>query len=133
MVVMEDDALAQRARALVNHGASIDDTQKHVSQTVEALRAERFPDLGYNYRLTDLQGAVGVAQMGRLEELEESLSFGGVDTSAGWVERGEVWISFERDGTASETWIHLDDESGRSLVLEIRPLADGVVIEDAEV
>lgn len=69
MLVMGDEALARRARELVNHGASIADTRKHESRTVAGLRAEEFREVGYNYRLTDLQGAVGVVQMGRLDEL----------------------------------------------------------------
>lgn len=69
--------------------------------------------------------------MGDATELEPSLSFGGVETPGGWVERGEAWVDFERDGTASETEIYLDDESGRGIVLVVLPLSDGVRFEYA--
>jgi dTDP-4-amino-4,6-dideoxygalactose transaminase len=67
MLVTDDGALAEHARKLLNHGASVSDLHKHRAGTVEALLAETFPELGYNYRMTNLQGALGVAQMERLE------------------------------------------------------------------
>jgi type II secretion system protein H len=69
--------------------------------------------------------------MGRFEWLEDDLSFVGVQTPEGWIQRGAVSVEFERDGTASYTEIHLDDESGRTLVLDVLPLADAVRISDA--
>ncbi len=69
--------------------------------------------------------------MGRFEQIEDNLTFTGLQTPEGWIERGEVSIEFERDGTASYTEIHLDDESGRTLVLDVLPLADAVRISDA--
>jgi prepilin-type N-terminal cleavage/methylation domain-containing protein len=70
--------------------------------------------------------------LGREEVLEDSLHVAGLETSAGWIEVGDAWIDLHRDGTASETWIHLEDDGGRRLVLEVRPLAEGVRIDDAE-
>ena len=61
----------------------------------------------------------------------DELAFAGLQTPEGWIERGEVSIEFERDGTASYTEIYLDDESGRTLVLDVLPLADAVRISDA--
>jgi type II secretion system protein H len=69
--------------------------------------------------------------MGRFEWLEDELAFAGLQTPEGWIQRGEVSIEFERDGTASYTEIYLDDESGRTLVLDVLPLADVVRISDA--
>ena len=69
--------------------------------------------------------------MGRFEWLEDNLAFAGLQTPEGWIQRGEVSIEFERDGTASYTEIHLDDESGRTLQLDVLPLADAVRISDA--
>jgi prepilin-type N-terminal cleavage/methylation domain-containing protein len=70
--------------------------------------------------------------LGREEVLEDSLRVAALETAAGWIELGEAWIDLHRDGTASETWIHLEDDAGRKLVLEVRPLAEGVRIDDAE-
>lgn len=69
MFVTNDDRLAEQARALLNHGAVRSDLAKHAADTVEALLAEQFPGVGYNYRMTNLQGALGVVQMGRLEAI----------------------------------------------------------------
>lgn len=66
MLTTDDAALATRARVLLNHGASISDMVKHKAGTVEALLSEEFGEVGYNYRMTNLQGALGVVQMGRL-------------------------------------------------------------------
>jgi dTDP-4-amino-4,6-dideoxygalactose transaminase len=71
MLVTDDDELAGRARVLLNHGASVSDLVKHKAGTVEALLAEEFHDVGYNYRLTNLQGALGAVQMTRLDEILE--------------------------------------------------------------
>lgn len=59
MVVTDRDDLADRMRILRSHGMSPDRRYWH-------------PVLGYNYRLTNLQAAVGVAQMERIEEILES-------------------------------------------------------------
>jgi dTDP-4-amino-4,6-dideoxygalactose transaminase len=55
MVVTDSDALAAQLRQLRNHGM------------VTADGHNRFERAGFNYRMTDLQGALGVVQMGRLE------------------------------------------------------------------
>lgn len=69
IVVSDDSSLAARARVLLNHGASVSDLAKHKAGTVEALLAEEFHEVGYNYRMTNLQGALGVVQMARLDEI----------------------------------------------------------------
>jgi perosamine synthetase len=69
MLVTDDADLASRARVLLNHGASVSDLIKHKADTVEALLAEEFHEVGYNYRMTNLQGALGVTQMERLDEI----------------------------------------------------------------
>jgi len=69
MLVTGDAELAAQARVLLNHGASVSDLVKHKAGTVEALLAEAFTEVGYNYRMTNLQGALGVAQMERLVEI----------------------------------------------------------------
>jgi perosamine synthetase len=72
MLITNDDRLAARARVLINHGASASDLVKHKAGTVEALLAEEFQEVGYNYRMTNLQGALGVVQMRRLDSILEA-------------------------------------------------------------
>jgi dTDP-4-amino-4,6-dideoxygalactose transaminase len=57
MVVTNDDRIAAFARAFRNHG------QQLVGDAVDFVLA------GDNLRMTDIQGAIGVAQMGRLDDL----------------------------------------------------------------
>ena len=53
-------------RLLRQHAMSVPDTVRHGASRV--IR-EAYPRLGYNYRLTDIQAAVGVVQMERLPAL----------------------------------------------------------------
>jgi prepilin-type N-terminal cleavage/methylation domain-containing protein len=64
--------------------------------------------------------------LGRFRLLEESIEFAGVETTGGWVDGGETFIRFERDGSADATTIVIEHESGMSVTLEVLPLADTV-------
>ena len=70
--------------------------------------------------------------LGREAALDESLAFRGVQTGDGFADRGETAVEFATDGTAPYTEILLDDESGRSLAIEVRPLAERVRVLDAK-
>ena len=70
--------------------------------------------------------------LGRFEWLGDSVVITGVDTEAGFTDRGEVAIEFDYDGTASDTSVHLEDENGRRIALDVLPLADGVRIHVEE-
>jgi perosamine synthetase len=63
MLTTDDEALAERARIVRSHGASVSDLERHKARgTIYAA----YPEVGYNYRLTDIQAAVGVEQMKKL-------------------------------------------------------------------
>ena len=68
--------------------------------------------------------------IGRVRFLEPSLAIAGLETPQGWIERGEAFIEFDRDGTTVYSAIVLEDESGRSITLDVLPLADAVRIRD---
>lgn len=53
-------------RLLRQHGMSVPDTVRHSSATVVV---ENYPIAGFNYRLTDVQAAVGREQLKRLDEI----------------------------------------------------------------
>lgn len=53
-------------RLLRQHGMSVPDTVRHGSRSVVF---ESYPILGYNYRMTDIQAAVGREQLTRLPEI----------------------------------------------------------------
>jgi type II secretion system protein H len=68
--------------------------------------------------------------LGRDQVLEDGLGIAGVETPEGWIDRGEASIPFDRDGTTVYTAIVLEDDSGRSVTLDVLPLADAVRIRD---
>ena len=55
----------RRAIMLRNHGASVSEEQRHHGPRPYLL--PEFNLLGFNYRMTDLQGAVGVVQLAKLD------------------------------------------------------------------
>jgi type II secretion system protein H len=68
---------------------------------------------------------------GRFTWIDDSVVFAGIETTGGWIDRGESFISFEQDGTADPTTIVIDHEAGHSVTLEILPLSSTVrVVHD---
>jgi len=65
MLTSNDDRLADTANMLRNHGASISEEQRHKGPRPYLL--PEFNLLGFNYRMTDLQGAVGLVQLTKLD------------------------------------------------------------------
>ncbi len=61
-----NDELAARLRTLRNHGAG---GSPDSAETTGPWTMARFDTLGFNLRLSDIQSAVGVAQMGKLARL----------------------------------------------------------------
>jgi dTDP-4-amino-4,6-dideoxygalactose transaminase len=68
MITTGDADLARKLRLLRQHGMSVNDLQRHQAKTVVT---EAYPILGYNYRLTDVQAAIGLAQLRRLDGILE--------------------------------------------------------------
>jgi len=65
MVITERDDLDEQVRSLRDHGASRSDLSRHTQR--ESFLLAEYGHLGYNYRLTDIQGALGCVQMERAE------------------------------------------------------------------
>lgn len=65
MLTTNDDELAEKLNRLRNHGASLSEEQRHKGPRPYILPA--FEVIGYNYRMTDLQGALGVVQLKKLD------------------------------------------------------------------
>lgn len=66
LITTNDDAMAARLRVLRSHGASTSDLARHTSGSTEI---EEYAELGYNYRMSDVQAAIGVVQMRRLDTI----------------------------------------------------------------
>ncbi len=63
MIITNDDEVEKLSRVLRSHGASISDLERHNSK---GIIAERYEDLGYNYRMTDIQASIGIEQFKKL-------------------------------------------------------------------
>jgi len=61
MIITEDESVMMTLKSLRDHGATKTDLDRHVDRGGSLLPA--FNRLGFNYRMTDIQGALGVAQM----------------------------------------------------------------------
>ena len=66
MITTRNPDLDRRFRLLRQHGMSISDTARHAARII---LFEEYPVLGFNYRMTDIQAAVGRVQLGRLPEI----------------------------------------------------------------
>lgn len=67
MITTQSDALAERLKRLRDHGAAMTDLQRHMGARPYLLADH--PDAGYNQRMTDLQAAIGAAQMDRAQAI----------------------------------------------------------------
>ena len=66
MLTTSDSELDKKFRLWRQHSMSVPDTVRHKANKVIF---ESYPELGYNYRMTDIQAAVGREQLGRLTEI----------------------------------------------------------------
>ena len=66
MIVTPDAAVAARLRRLREHGLNLSATGRHTAR--EAV-AEKYLEVGFNYRMTDIQAAIGLVQLGKLPRL----------------------------------------------------------------
>lgn len=66
MVTTTDSALAATLETLRNHGAAVSEEQRHHGPRPYIL--PDFDVLGFNYRMTDIQAAVGLIQLRKLEK-----------------------------------------------------------------
>jgi perosamine synthetase len=66
MITTADEQLAARLRRLRQHAMTVSDLVRHNSSQVVT---ESYDEIGYNYRMTDLQAAVGLVQLRRLDDM----------------------------------------------------------------
>jgi perosamine synthetase len=67
MITTQSADLAEKLRRLRDHGAAMSDLQRHLGARPYLLADH--PDAGYNQRMTDLQAALGAAQMDRAADI----------------------------------------------------------------
>ena len=94
MITTNDDVLGKKLQILRNHGASISEEQRHHGAKPYIL--PDFNVLGYNYRMTDLQGAIGVVQLKKLDK---------------FIDERAQWATYYKKELASISWLSLPDFS----------------------
>lgn len=92
MVTTNDDKLAEVMRSLRNHGASVSEEERHHGPKPYILPS--FNLMGYNYRMTDLQGAVGIVQLKKLDK---------------FINERNYWAGYYRDQLKQISWIRLPE------------------------
>lgn len=60
------------ARILINHGMSLSDFERHKNKKIIF---EKYSKAGYNYRLTDIQAAIGLEQLKKLPKILEKRKY----------------------------------------------------------
>lgn len=88
MLTTNDDLLAEKLNMLRNHGASISEEQRHKGPKPYIL--PEFEMVGYNYRMTDLQGALGVVQLKKLDK---------------FIDERESWANYYHKELSKISWL----------------------------
>jgi len=68
MILTNDREFAERLRRLRHQGMSLSDFVRHDAPPTVF---ETYPEIGYNFRITDIQAAIGLAQLDRLVDILE--------------------------------------------------------------
>lgn len=68
MITTDDGEWAARLRRLREHGMSVSAAERHLSSQPVL---EEYLEVGFNYRMTDVQAAIGMVQLGRLRTIVE--------------------------------------------------------------
>ena len=66
MLTLDDADMARRLKRLREHGMDLSAAARHAST---GPKFESYLEVGYNYRMTDIQAAVGLVQLGKLDEM----------------------------------------------------------------
>lgn len=66
MVTTDSDELAENLRVLRHQGMTVTAHERH---RADDFKQVHFPVVGYNYRMTDIQSAIGLAQLERMDEI----------------------------------------------------------------
>ena len=66
MITLQDPEVAARLRQLRQHAMDVSDLARHGARDVVI---ESYPERGWNYRMTDMQAALGLCQLELLDEI----------------------------------------------------------------
>jgi len=93
MITTNDPALADRAASLRNHGGTPSEAERQGGPSPHLM--PDFDQVGFNYRMTDLQAAVGLVQLAKLDAFV--------------AERSRLAAAY-RNGLGDLPWLRLPDE-----------------------
>lgn len=68
MITTDNPDIAERLRRFRHHGMSVSDFERHAAHKVII---ETYPEIGSNYRMTDIQAAMGIVQLEKLPFIME--------------------------------------------------------------
>jgi dTDP-4-amino-4,6-dideoxygalactose transaminase len=68
MLLTNDESIAEKARVLRATGASVSDLDRHKAKGVIL---QKYYESGYNYRMTDIQAAIGIIQLKKIGQMLE--------------------------------------------------------------
>lgn len=68
MILTDDESLAKKMKELRSHGSSVSADSRHSGK---GFLLPEFNEAGYNYRMTDIQAAIGLAQADKLDYILE--------------------------------------------------------------
>jgi len=88
MITSDNDEMMAHIDMMRNHGASISEEQRHKGPKPYIL--PDFDIVGFNYRMTDLQGAVGVVQIKKLDT---------------FIDERQKWADFYTKELANIPWL----------------------------
>jgi perosamine synthetase len=90
MFTTQNEGIAKIAEKMRNHGAEVSEEERHNGPAPYLL--PEFNLLGFNYRMTDLQGAIGVEQIKKLD---------------GFIEERDKQANYYRDQLSEIKWLVL--------------------------
>lgn len=90
MLTSNDVSLMTKAEKLRNHGSEVSEEQRH--QGPQPFLLPDFNLLGFNYRMTDLQGAIGVIQLAKLDA---------------FINERQTWADFYAGALSDIEWLSL--------------------------
>jgi len=66
MITTNDGKIAEKLRRARQHAMSLSDVVRHNARQIVT---ETYDEVGFNYRMTDMQAAIGITQLNRLDDL----------------------------------------------------------------
>jgi len=87
MITTNDEKVAERLRPLRQHAMTVSDVARH---NAKSIVLESYDEVGYNFRMTDMQAAIGLVQLGRVD---------------GFIERRRAFAARYTDGLAKLGWL----------------------------